>query len=216
MKVFLKPFFLILSCFILLLSGCNKGPIQFNFSGKVSESVSGVGLAGATVQISQKIVQSGITSVGHTFAGETSTDSNGEFAIGFDREKTTEFLITIEQDNYFDHEEIISSSEITTEGTNTIDRTLDAKSWITFNITNSAPLPSDEFRLITQTFREDCNGCAENKSTTFTGSVDTSFTFVTTGGEYVKFIEVYVSGGFSKMDSIFATPFETIVRNINY
>jgi hypothetical protein len=89
-------------------------------------------------------------------------------------------------------------------------------SWVTFKIKNSFPNDDDHFKLVTHTFREGCQDCAENKTTDFYGAVDTVFTYATTAGEYVKFTYINVTIADSDLDSVYTTPFENIEYSITY
>ncbi len=197
-------------------TSCNKGPIQYDFDGVIYNSLTDIPVQGVDVSISQKIILNGTTGEGYTLAGSAVTDASGAWAITFDREKVTEFIIEIEKDNYFPIEKIESSANISTEDLNSYSDIIEPMSWVTFKIKNSFPNEDDHFKLVTQTFREDCQGCAENKTTDFYGSVDTVFTYATTAGEYVKFTYINVTIADSDLDSVYTTPFENIEYSITY
>ncbi|NOQ70508.1 MAG: hypothetical protein GQ574_00815 [Crocinitomix sp.] len=206
--------------FILFTSivptSCKKGPIQYKFDGIVNSSLDNDPVSGVAVTISQKIIQNGTTGESYSLAGSTTTDAAGAFAISFDREMVTEFLIEFEKENYFPLEIIESSSNISTENVNTFSDIIDPKSWVTFNIKNFLPHPDDHFRLVTHTFREGCAECAVNTTANFYGSVDTSFTYATTAGEYVRFTYIDVTYADSNLDSVYTVPFEDNTVTINY
>ena len=81
---------------------------------------------------------------------------------------------------------------------------------------NFGPSESDHLRLLTQDFREDCNGCAENKTYNYYGALDTNITYVTTAGSYVKFTFINMVTGYSLIDSLYATPFDSSTYVFNY
>lgn len=195
---------------------CNKGPIQYEFDGVIKNSLTGTPISDVDVTISQKIVANGVTGGGFTFAGSAKTNSLGQWSISFERDKVTEFLIEIEKEDYFPIEIIETSANVSTEIINSYNHLLEPMSWVTFNITNLFPNEDDHFKLITQTFREGCEGCAENKTTEFFEELDTTFTYTTTAGEYVKFTYVNVTLPDSDLDSVFTTPFENNVYTITY
>lgn len=195
---------------------CNKGPIQYTFEGKITESVSHSACSGAEIKLYQKLIVNGAASESFSFAASTVTDNAGTFTIAIDRDKVTAFKLTITKANYFPISIEKSSSVISTENPNQFNEELDPISWVSFQIKNSFPTDSDHFKLITQTFREDCDGCATNGAFDFYGPLDTTITYATTGGEYVKFIYINVSAGSSTFDSIYTTPFETIIYPIFY
>ncbi len=195
---------------------CNKGPIQYTFEGIITESVSKSALDGVEIRLYQKLVNNGVASNSFELATSTTSDGGGNYLMAIDREKVTSFRIEFEKTNYFPLEIEVSSADITTEDPNEFSQELEAISWVTFQLKNNFPSDDDHFKLITQTFREDCEGCAVNAVLDFYGPLDTSFTYATTAGEYVKFIYVNVTAASSTFDSIYTTPFETIVYPIVY
>lgn len=200
----------------LLLSACKKEPIQFKFEGKITDRLSGAALEGVKINISQKKFSDGALTSAFQLAGTALTDSNGDFNVSFDREKSTQFLVEAEKANYFPVSYEMGSADVSTEKTNDLTQTMDSKAWIQFNLLNEFGDETDEYKIIRQTFREGCYGCATNSTVSFFGLQDTSFTYLTTGGEYVKFIKVNVINSSSQLDSIYATPFETSVYDIVY
>ena len=197
-------------------TSCKKSTIQYDFDGLIQNSLTDVPVSDVDITISQKIITNGATSGGYTFAGSTVSDAAGNWSITFDREKVTEFLLEFEKDSYFSISQVESSASISTENINTYSKVLEPMSWVTFKIKNSFPNDDDHFKLVTQTFREGCEGCAENKTTSFYGELDTTITYVTTAGEYVKFTTINVPIADSDLDSVYTTPFENTIYSITY
>ncbi len=197
-------------------TSCKKGTIQYDFDGVVKNSLTDASVSGVDVTISQKLIKNGTTADSYSPGGSTTTDAAGAFAISFDRQMVTDFLIEFEKDNYFPLEIIESSANVSTENINSYSEILEPQSWVTFKIKNSFPNDDDHFRLVTQTFREGCADCAENKTTNFFGALDTTFTYATTAGEYVKFTYINVTLADSDYDSVYTTPFEETVYSITY
>jgi len=195
---------------------CNKGPIQYTFEGTITESVSQSAAEGVEILLYQKLVNNGVASNSFSFATSTTSDIGGNYLMAINREKVTAFRLEFEKTNYFPVKIEVSSADITTENPNEFSEELEAISWVNFQLKNTFPEDTDHFKLITQTFREDCEGCAVNAVADFYGPLDTSFTYATTAGEYVKFIYVNVTESTSTFDSIYTTPFETIVYPIIY
>jgi len=196
---------------------CNKDSnIEYEFEGTITGSLSDAPISGVSVRISQKTINGGVSSNEFNLIGSASTDASGKFNIIFDREMVTEFQLSFRKDNYFNLNIIESSSNVSTAEVNIYNELLEPKSWITFDIENTFPNAGDHFKLFTQTFREGCQECAENKNMDFYGPLDTTFTYATTAGEYVKFTYINVTEGTSTTDSIYTVPFETIIYPIIY
>lgn len=214
-----KNFFhAIFSIFIIVfvLQSCNKGPIQYVFEGKVMESVNNTSLAGVDVKLSQKLINNGVASETFTLATSGVTDNEGNYLLSIDRDKVTEFKLSFRKDNYFPLDVESSSSTISTEDNNVFNESLDAKSWMKFEIKNSFPEETDHLKLVTQTFREGCEGCAVNSIMDFYGPLDTTILYLTTGGVNVNFYYVIVSAASSSFESIYTIPFDTTTYTINY
>ena len=203
-------------CAVLLLASCNKGPIMYQFEGQVTDALTGSPLSGVDFELDQKILQNGAVTAGFIFAGAAKTDGSGRYDLSIEREKVASFLMTYKKDNYFTIEIEETSANVTTDGSNVYDQELEPKSWIKFDMENFGPSESDHLRLLTQDFREGCNGCAENKTYNYYGALDTNITYVTTAGSYVKFTFINMVTGYSLIDSLYATPFDSSTYVFNY
>ena len=204
------------SAILIIAFSCKKDPIQYVFEGKITESFAGASLPGVSLKINQKLIKNGTTSENFTVATSTESDASGQYAVSFNREMISEFQFKFSKENYFPVEFNSSSSNFTTDGSNVVNQTLDPMSWISFDLLNEFGEDTDHLKLITQTFREDCDGCTENTTYNIFGTIDSTITFPTTGGTYARFVYINVTTGFSLIDSVYATPFETIVYPIVY
>lgn len=213
-----KPlyFFLILLFASIMPISCKKNSIEYTFAGNITENIDNGSLAGVELKLYQKIISNGTASETFSLAGSTTTDASGNYELAIAREKVLEFKLKFEKANYFPLELIKSSADISTQDVNTFNETLEAKSWISIEINNLFPEDTDHFRLILQRFRENCSECAVNSTTDYYGALDTTFTYATTAGEYVRIISINVTAGTSTIDSVYATPFETISYPISY
>ncbi|MEO9533102.1 MAG: hypothetical protein ABJG68_09205 [Crocinitomicaceae bacterium] len=205
-----------LSAILLVLTACKKDPIQYTFDGKITESVGGNGLSGVSVSIYQIPFSSSVTSNNYVLAGSTTTDSEGNYSITFDREKVTEFKINLDYDGYYKRDINLNSGEISSENNNTTNYEMDPKSWIKFNINNEFPADqNDELNILLLNYREGCQDCATSDYYAYEGIVDTSVVFGSTGAQYFNFTYIYV-GNTSWSDSVYMTPFDTVNYAINY
>lgn len=207
---------LLLLVTIFIPISCKKGPIQYTFKGTITESVSNSALSDVKVSVYQKVFNNAVSNTNFDKIADLNTNSSGQYEVIFDREKVVEFKLTANKDGYFEQQEIISSSDVSTENENEFNYTLEPISWVTFDIYNQNPESWDKLTLILQNFRKDCEGCATEEYYYFDGNVDTEVTFKTTGGQYAKFIYIDDFSGQSKWDSVFATPFETVIYDLKY
>jgi len=201
---------------LVILSSCNKDPIQYTFEGTITEDQTGGPLEGATVSIYQKPFNNSVTTNNFDLAASAVTDANGYYTMTFDREKVTEFKVNIERDNYYKADLVLSSGDISSENNNTIDYEMAAESWIKFNIYNSIPAAeNDQLNLLLINYKEGCEECATADTYGFGGIVDTSVKFASTAGQYFTFTHIAV-GESSGTDSVYMTPFDTLFYSINY
>lgn len=203
-------------CAILILSSCKKDPIQYTFEGKISESVDNIGLQGANVQISQRVYDGNVASSLFSTAALATTGSDGTYKVSFNREKVVEFKFKISKTGYFTEEFLMSSSEVSTENSNVVNETLDAESWIKFDLTNFSGFPEDVFTMIYFNFREGCSGCTTNDYHYFNGTIDTIFTIKTTAGVYTRYNYKNPGAATYISDSVYTVPFDTVNVVINY
>ncbi|MCB9224045.1 MAG: hypothetical protein H6582_07725 [Crocinitomicaceae bacterium] len=202
---------------LILIVSCNKGTINYDFSGIVLENVNNTAVSGASVKMYQIPFNSSLTSNNYEFAGGATTEANGLYQFSFDRIKATKFKMEITKENYFDHSEEINAEDVTSDHINIYNSTLESKSWITFDINNLAPAnANDELQLIFFNYRTGCDGCVTADYYYFNGLVDTSFTITNTAGSYFRFMKVNVNVSQSSMDSVYLVPFDTAYYQINY
>lgn len=207
---------LLFSVLILSATSCKKDPIQYTFSGTITESSNGTSLSNVSVEVLQRTYNGSVASAYFNSAGSTTTAADGTWEVSFDREKVFEFKINIVEDGYFDVSEIISSSEVSTDETEVINYALEPKSWLSFHLKNFGGLPTDEFTIIYYNFREGCDGCTTNDYHYFMGEVDTTFHILTTGGVYAKYAYKNPGSVVYFTDSVYVPPLDTVGVTINY
>ena len=207
---------IILFGLLAVLASCKKETIQFTFEGTVTESVNSAGLSGITVGVWQKTYDGNVASTFFNIAGSTTTDAAGFYSISFEREKVVEFKIALSKTGYFDIESIIPSGDISPDETYVKDFEMTPKSWVTFNLYNVAGSASDEFTMIHYNFREGCVGCTTNEYYYYTGLVDSTFTYTTTGGVYTKYAYKNPGAAIYNQDSVYTPLFDTVVVDIDF
>ncbi|MBK7129371.1 MAG: hypothetical protein IPM74_07335 [Crocinitomicaceae bacterium] len=211
-----RLFTLLFSLLILSATSCKKDPIQYTFSGTVTESANGNALSNVAVEVLQRTYNGSVASAYFNSAASTTTASDGTWEVSFDREKVFEFKIEIVEDGYFELSEIISSSDVSTDETEVVNYALEPKSWLSFHLKNFGGLPTDEFTMIYYNFREGCDGCSTNDYHYFIGEVDTTFQILTTGGVYAKYAYKNPGGVVYITDSVYMPPLDTVGVTINY
>lgn len=202
--------------FSSVISSCNKNEITYDFSGQVTDQLTNAPLADVEFKLSQKTVQNSGTTPDFMFVGSDITDNQGNYDVTIDRDKVTSFYMSYEKPLYFPLEFEETSANVSTEEINVYNRPLEPQAWIEFDLENFGPSEDDHLKLLTQQFREGCDGCGENTTYEYFGALDTSIVYLTTAGEYVKFTLINVNTGFSQFDSLLAAPFDTATYVFNY
>jgi hypothetical protein len=206
-------YFIAFSCSLI---SCKKDPIQYTFAGTVMESVDGNPLMSVNVGVSQRVYEGNVASSFFNSAGLATSGSDGSWEMTFDREKVFEFKVSMTKSGYFDSEQIISSGDVAVDETKIINETLEPKSWIKFHLVNMSGMSTDLFTMIHYNFRTGCTGCTTNDYYYYEGSVDTTFSILTTGGVYTKYSYKNPGAATYIQDSVYTTPFDTVAVNINY
>lgn len=201
---------------IIVPTSCKKDPIQYTFKGTLTDLLTGDGVSGAEVNLSQIVFSNTVINSNYATIANLISDGAGNYEATFNREKVTDFKIELIKNGYFSQENIINPADVSTENDNVFDYILEPKSWIKFDLVNLSPQSSDLLTLVLQNFKSDCPGCASNDYLYFPGAVDTVFKIVTTAGDYAKFIYINDMTGNSTFDSILTIPFDTVNYTIQY
>jgi hypothetical protein len=201
---------------LMLHPSCKKNEIAFDFAGNITDKLTGNPISGVKFELSQKTVQNGTTSVNYLYVGSDVTDNQGNYAFSTGYDKVTSFKFQYKKSLYFPIEIEETTANVSTENLNIYDQEMEPQSWIEFDVQNFGSSEDDHLKILTQKFREGCEGCAENTSYSYFGALDTSIYYTTTAGEYVKFTFINVSDGYSQTDSLYAIPFDTVRFAFNY
>lgn len=203
-------FVLILS---VLLISCKKDTIQYTIKGTIYSNIDASELSDVNVKVFQKPFNNSVTSNSYELVGSTTTDNSGTYSVTFDRERATDFKITLERDGFFDEEILLTSEYINSGADNILNWSLDGESWIKMNIQNAPPSnQSDVLTLTWYIYRTDCSECIENEFNSFNGIVDTSFVHANTAGQHLKFL--YNDGNTSTIDSVLMPHHDTVNYSI--
>jgi hypothetical protein len=203
-------FFLIAIC----LLACKKTPIQFTIKGKINDLAFNNGLALANIDLYE--VKAGSTQKTHISA--TSTDSEGNYSIAFDRDQAEKYYIEVNKNQYFSVEKEIYFSDLSTEKDNTVNIDIDAMATVSWTIKNIGQADStDVYKLQKLNGKTDCTGCCPNSIYTYAGAlVNDTLTCITKGNKYVTFYKIDNQAQTSVLDSVYCTAFQTSYYKITY
>lgn len=199
---------------LLLLVSCNKGGLEYQLEGTVSDaSFNYVPLSGCNVQL---FIYPPGTTVGELVDQQT-TDNSGRFEFVFPRERVVKYELIIRKENYFTSLSTLKLDDLTTENENVYDIDLNAVSWVKITLKNSSsPSPSDELKILKQNFFTACNDCCDNSYSFYMGMMDTIITCPTQSNDYV-IIHHWLNGNEKYgYDSLVTVPLDTTYLDIVY
>ena len=202
----------LLTGLIVLFSACKKGELAFVLEGNVEDATLGSSLSGANVSI---YTFSSGSSIG-VLAKTITTNSQGDYSYELVRDRYDKIEISVHKENYFSFLDIIPFDDLTTEESNKFDYSLNAKSWTRFVIINQQPNQSDEFKLLKESGKENCDECCPNSFSYYYGAVDTVVYCPNNANSTMKFY-FWVNGNQANgVDSVYNTAFDTITREFIY
>ena len=155
---------------LLFTSTCSKGTAKFTISGNISDATLGVGLENGVISI-YKVP---IGSTEKILIESKTLGSSGAYTFTFPREAMEKYVIEVFKENYFDINEDISFSSLSSSNENYRDYNTTAKSWVKIKLLNNNPSTSDHLRYIKQQGKENCLDCCPTSEQNYYGAVDTS------------------------------------------
>lgn len=190
--------------------------MQYQFEGQVVDQSNGNGISNATLIFYQRKLNNNVLNSNFVFAGETSTNSSGLYSLSFDREKIESIQIEIETEGYFDLDTTIQSSEITTDGINTLNFEQTPLSWVEIHLTNQVVEPGETFNFYKFNLKTDCESCGSNGNLALTEIADTTFLYMTNGNYWFKYQYGINGANSSTLDSIYCPINDTAYVQITY
>jgi hypothetical protein len=213
----------ILSVFLLfILFSCidETAQVELTIEGQVVRASTQAPVQGATVQLSEQTLEGGVVSGAFNEIGEVVTGQNGTFSFTFERKNTVEFLLEVDQPNYFPRDYTINPDDFNTDNPYNLTANLESRAWLQVSIFNAAPeTAEDEITYSNLNANFPTCPCCSNQTVTLTGQmVDTSFTCQLLGDRliYYDYQISKVSYDSSRVDSVFCTALDTTQVNISY
>jgi hypothetical protein len=206
---------------VLFLTSCEKEDEtpNLNIQGRILDSSTGNGVAGASVQLSQKVLSGGTFSSIFQPVGTVSTNSNGNFAFEFPREAASEMRLVIERDNYFGKTIEINPDNVTIGSPYTTNVQIDPRAWLRWTLINQMPLSAQDlitFELLNANFA--CE-CCSNEQFSFTGmSVNETEKCQLVGNFMMRYRYTVIKDTLNQtiIDSVFCSSFDTTFVSIQY
>lgn len=220
-RISAKSLLAVLLISVLFLSSCEKEEESpsLNIQGRILDSTTGNGVEGASVQLSQKVLNEGTFSSIFQPVGTVNTSSNGNFAFEFPREAASEMRLVIETDNYFGKTIEINPDNVTIGSPYSTNIQIDPRAWLRWTLINQMPLSSQDlinFELLDANFTCEC--CA-NDQYSFSGmNVNESEKCQLIGNFMMTYRYTVIKDTLNQtvIDSVFCTSFDTTFVSIQY
>lgn len=202
--------------FSLFFFSCKKQALSYKIEGTITNKISNQFISKTTVKLYKKVYSKNVLSNNYTLAGETNTNSTGQYAFEIPREKLFEIKLEFLNENYYPETRIYSSEYLNSEDINYFNEALEAKSWLAIILKNPFISPEEQLNLNKQNFKEGCEACCTNGNQSFYETGDTTIVCATVGGEDIKLFygEATTNTSFSKI--INCIPFDTTYFEIKY
>lgn len=209
----MKLFKIVIIALLLFVNmRCKKDDVTIQIEGVISNSLDGSGLDGVSVKLFTQPLGSSFDDLEET----VQTDSEGHYSFEIKNDKYESVRLNFKKEKYFTIDHLVPFAELSTSAINTFDFDMEAQSWTAFVIKNNQPDPSDEFKLLKDTGKENCEICCANGFYYYYGDVDTTVICPNDANRYMKFY-YWVNGNESNgMDSVYNTPFDTVYYEFNY
>lgn len=206
MKV--KLFFIAISLFVLFLS-CKKETPNFTIKGTITDNGFNIGLNEAKIDLYE--IEIGTTTP--KLVSSTSSDNTGSYSFNFQRNKIEKYIIKISKTNYFDIENEIQFSSLSTNEDNIKNYSIDSKSWVKLHFTNTDNDLSKSIDYGISEGKNDCDECCSASKRTISQIIDTSITCINNGNSTYSVLTITDT---IQTFSTTTIPFDTVEINIPF
>lgn len=201
---------LFISVLLFAIWGCRKGPVEYTLKGTITDDTFSTGLAGAHLSLYEIAAGNG----DQTLIGETTLGADGTYSFTFERNKVESYRILVTKNNYFEIDQLVYQSTLTSKEDNIRDFSTTAKAWARVHLTtnNSA----GHLQLLKTKGKNDCSECCAVGPFDFYGAIDTIFYCINDGNtifEYQYSDLLNVQTGWININTV---AFDTTNLNLTY
>lgn len=166
---------------LMALWGCHKGPVEYTLKGTITDNTFSTGLSNANVYLYEIAAGGG----DETLIGQSILGSDGTYTFTFDRTKAESYRIVVTKSNYFEIDEIIYQSSMTSKEDNVRDFSTTAKAWARVHL--STTNPSGHLRILKTKGKVGCSECCPDGEIDFIGPIDTVFYCINDGNTLYEY-----------------------------
>lgn len=208
---------IVLLILLISLISCKDKQITYELIGTITDINTGSPINNAKISISQKEVTTTALNPNYVFVTKTTSNSDGNYNLLYNREKVIDFKLEIESDNHYFYETIILPNDLSTETATKNDFELTAKGWVKVRLINSDPEDGEQLNFYKHNVKTGCEDCCENGYTIINDQTpDTNFTCPIVGNNYFKYSYGQTNSNNSITDSIYCAGMDTTLLKIFY
>lgn len=189
-----------------------KGKADFTLKGVITDGTFSMPLANADVYLYETIAGESTSSL----IGQTTTNSFGEYAFSFPRNKAESYFLSSTKADYFPLEETIYFSDLSIEEDNVLNFTTTALSWVRLRFFNQSPSPTDVLQYTRQLGKINCSTCCPAGVNYLNGAVDTSIYCVNDGNTTYQYQYAVQGTTVNGMKSVTTVAFDTSEIYLQY
>lgn len=212
-------FFLCLGL-ILILSCKKKDDEKMMISGQVQDPNQNIIVAGVTVDLYVKKIESGLYSAGYSLIQSQNTDNSGNFSFSFDAVMASEYKVCFRKTGYFNFEQVINSDKVTKGNDYNQIYAVHSEAYLKLHIVNN--LPNSNLDQITYRVKQgylNALGCCWDSFYTYVGKNVNIYQKCKVYGYQKLIFEWNVQTTTSVLfykDSVFCNGFDTTFFEIPY
>lgn len=209
----------ILFSLIILLSTCKKEDLELHLTGNISDPNQMTVVAGASVVLAGKELSGGTFNNNFNTIASSVTNGNGHFVFQFERRTISEYRIRVTKDGYFEKNILITGDAVQPDVTYNVNIEAIPMAYYKLRIENTNPFDdSDRISYRNTNADLDCSCCNDQNVTMIGTTVDTTYTCVHEGAQWLKYYyEVEKNSNTnSTIDSVYLLPFDTTANHITY
>ena len=204
--------------FALALIACKKDTsLKQTIQGKVYEQNINAGSANASVIIFSKKLSGGSINNTFTVVASTTTDSEGNYTVEFDRERTAEYKIEVSKESFFTLSSILSADVVEQSKTYTKQLNIYPIAMLEIRVNNLPPGTGANYLGFKPLDEISC-ACCISEGFIYKGTGDTTVFCNWYGGQNFPFkYTISNENGLKQFtDTTFLKPFENNILELNF
>ena len=210
-----------ISFFILFAHSCKKEDQtpELSVLGRIIDETTQIGVQGATVKLSQQLVENGTLTSIYQEVATVNASADGSYQFKFPREIASAYRLEVSRLGYFSIEQNINPENVSVGSPYSSNILITPMAWVRTEVQNLTPFSGDDvstFQFLNASFQ--CV-CCDNSLKTFQGmNVNSSEKCLLEGNFQLKYRYTINQDtiNIAVIDSVFCTALDTTIISITY